>query len=163
MKIKIFVTGGTIDNLNSSNLEKTPKFQNSYIPKLLKQARITENYRIEILFLKDSRLITDKDRLKILEKCKNCREDKIIVTHGTMTMPLTAEFLGKAKLDKTVVLVGSAVPSKKNNSDAKFNLGFAFAAVQMLPNGVYVAMNGKIFSWKNVRKNLKTGFFEKEK
>ena len=163
MRIKIFVTGGTIDSLSSSNLEKTPKFQNTYIPKLLKQSRITKNYRIEILFLKDSRIITEKDRLRILEKCKNCKEDNIVITHGTMTMPLTAKFLGRHKKNKTIVLVGSAIPAKKPNSDAKFNIGFALAAVQMLPNGIYVAMNGNIFSWNNVKKNIKTGIFEKER
>lgn len=75
---------------------------------------------------------------------------------------MTAKFLGKSKLKKTIVLTGSAVPAKNENSDAKFNLGFAMAAAQMLPIGVYIAMNGKIFLWNNVRKNLKTGFFEKE-
>ena len=78
-------------------------------------------------------------------------------------MPLTAKFLGKNNLKKTIVLTGSAIPGNKEKSDALFNLGFALAAVQTLPKGVYVSMNGKIFLWNNAEKNLKTGFFEKER
>lgn len=163
MKIKVLITGGTIDGLDYCYEKKAPKKFNSYIPKILEQARLSLDYDVETLFFKDSKFVTDKDRKIILEKCKSCKENKILITHGTMTMPLTAKFLGKHKLNKTIVLVGSAMPAKKENSDAKFNLGFALATVQILPNGIYIAMNGNLFLWNNVRKNLKTGFFEKEK
>ena len=163
MTIKIFITGGTIDDLNYGYEDKKQNSPKSLIPALLKQARLSEKYDAEVLFMKDSRLVTDEERKIIFENCKNCKENKIIITHGTMTMPITAKFLGKSSIKKTIVLTGSALPAKSKKSDAMFNLGFAFAAVQILKNGVYVAMNGKIFLWNNVSKNLKTGYFEKEK
>ena len=161
MKIKVFVMGGTIDNLEYDSEAKVPK-QKSMVPDLLKISRISVDYSVEEVCFKDSKFVNDSDRNLLLKRCKDCSEDKIIVTHGTMTMEMTAKHLGKGKLAKTIVLLGSAIPGNKKNSDALFNIGLGFAAVQLLPNGVYVAMNGKIFSNDNVKKNLKTGFFEKE-
>lgn len=161
MRIRIFITGGTIDGLEYDSQEKAPKKFTSIIPKILEESRVKADCRTEILMLKDSRFINDEDRKTILEKCRNCVENKIIITHGTMTMPLTAKFLGKSGIKKTIVLTGSAIPVKDEKSDAKFNIGFAMAAVETLPKGVYVAINGVIFNSTNVKKNLKTGFFEK--
>ncbi len=161
MTIKIFITGGTIDNLDI-NKPKTDEseFKETQVPKILKQARITLPVETEKLMLKDSRELTNKDRELILKKCQECKEEKIIITHGTFTMPETARLLGKKIENKTIVLTGSAIPFNEKNSDALFNLGCAISAVQALPKGVYVTMNGKIFSWDNVTKNLKTGEFE---
>ncbi len=111
---------------------------------------------------KDSKFVTDDDRALVLKKCLECAEEKIVITHGTMTMSETAKYLGKRKLQKTIVLFGSAMPANKANSDALFNLGAALSTVQLLPIGVYIVMNGKVFSWDNVKKNLDTGFFETE-
>ena len=163
MKIKIFVTGGTINNLEYNSEDKAPKNLKSLIPELLEKSRISVDYNYEALMMKDSRFVNDEDRKIISEKCKKCKENKIIISHGTMAMAITANFLGKSRIKKTIVLTGSAIPANKENSDALFNLGFAIASVQILKNGVYIAMNGKIFSWDNVRKNLKTGMFEEEK
>lgn len=163
MTIKVFITGGTIDNLEYDTEDKAPKNQKSIIPNLLEKSRISLDYDVEEVCFKDSRFVNDKDRELLLKRCKECSEEKIIVTYGTMTMPITAKYLGKSKLPKTIVLLGSAIPGNKDNSDALFNIGLAFASVQLLPHGVYVTMNGKIFSWDNVKKNLDTGFFETEK
>ena len=163
MTIKIFVTGGTIDNLRYNSESKAPKNPKTLIPELLKQAKISNDYNIEILFMKDSKFATDEDRKFILGKCTECRENRIIITHGTASMARTAKFLGKSEIGKTIVLTGAAIPANKKNSDALFNLGFAFSAVQNLKNGVYVAMNGKLFLWNNVKKNFNTGFFDEEK
>ena len=160
MSIRILITGGTIDDLEYNSLDKAPKFPKSIIPSVLKKARVTLDFNTEILMLKDSKFITKKDRKIILKKCGECKEDKIIITHGTMTMPLTAKFLGEKNIKKTIVLLGSAIPTNKKDSDALFNLGTAMAAVQLLPKGVYITMNGKIFNWDNVRKNKRTGKFE---
>lgn len=105
-KIRILITGGTIDDLDYDKEESAPKNHQSLIPELLKQSRITANYEVEILMQKDSRVVTDKDRKLILERCQNCNEDRIIITHGTFTMPNTAKFLGKANINKTIVLSG---------------------------------------------------------
>jgi len=163
MAIKVFITGGTIDNLEYSSEDQAPKNQKSIIPELLQQARITLGYNAEEIIFKDSRFVTSKDRKLIFQKCEKCKEDKIIITHGTMTLADTAKYLGQKNITKTIVLTGAAIPSNNPDSDALFNIGFAFSAVQSLPSGVYVAMNGKIFSWQNVKKNLDTGFFEEEK
>jgi L-asparaginase len=80
-----------------------------------------------------------------------------------MTMAITAKYLGEKKLKKTIVLIGSLIPAKKNNSDALFNLGTAFAAVELLPHGVYITMHGEIFNYDNAQKNLKTGLIQKKK
>jgi L-asparaginase len=90
----------------------------------------------------------------------NCSENNVIVTHGTDTMVETAGFLGKNVKGKTVVLVGAMIPYAFGASDALFNLGCAFSAVQTLPPGVYITMNGNILLWDNVRKNKESGEFE---
>jgi L-asparaginase len=162
MKIKVLITGGTIDDLDYEREEDAPQNHESLIPELLEQARVTPEYDSEILMQKDSRVITDKDRELILEKCKASSEDRIIITHGTYTMPGTAKYLGKVGLDKTIVLFGAHIPANKPNSDALFNLGTAFIAVQLLSKGVYVLMNGKVFTWDNVRKDFPTGYFKEE-
>jgi|SRR3989344_59169 len=160
MKIKIFITGGTIDDLDYDSIEKAPVNHQSLIPNILKVARITEDYTFEVLMQKDSKFVVDIDREFILKKCQECEERKIIITHGTMTTPETARYLDNHKLPKTIVLTGAAIPANKENSDAAFNLGAAFMAVQIFPTGVYVSMNGKSFKAAEVKKNLNTGYFE---
>ncbi len=163
MKIKIFITGGTIDGVDYETEDQAPNNPKSVIPHLLENSRVSYDYDVEVFCLKDSRFIDDAERNSLLNKCKECPEGNILITHGSLTMPITAKFLGKAKLQKTIILVASIIPGNMQNSDALFNIGFAFAASQLLPHGVYVTMNGKVFSWDNVRKNLETGYFEKER
>lgn len=163
MSIKFFITGGTIDGLEYQLEEDAPKEHRSLIPELLKQARVTVKRNVEELFHKDSRHISNDDRALIYKKCLECKEDKIIITHGAMTMIATAKYLGKNSLHKTIVLVGAMVPANKEKSDAFFNIGAAVSAVQLLPVGVYIVMNGQIFSWDNVKKNLEKAIFETEK
>ena len=108
----------------------------------------------------DSLEMTDADRDRILSECTQCGENKLVITHGTDTMEVTARRLGEAGLPKTIVLTGAMIPYKFGSSDGLFNMGTALAFVQSLPDGVYVAMNGKIFTWDNVRKNRIKGTFE---
>lgn len=162
MTIRVFITGGTID---CERIEKGNKyiFTKTHLPEMLKQARNKEDIKSEVLMLKDSIHMTDTDRKKILQSCKECKEDKIIITHGTDTMVETAKVLGKDIENKTIVLLGAMIPYNQKDSDALFNLGCAFSAVQSLPKGVYITMNGKIFSWNNVRENRKLLIFEELK
>jgi L-asparaginase len=102
----------------------------------------------------------DENRRSVLEACTRAAERRIIITHGTDTMAETARLIGTAKLDKTIVLTGAMIPYKILDSDALFNFGTAFSAVQLLPSGVYIAMNGRIFDWDKVRKNKAQGIFE---
>jgi L-asparaginase len=108
----------------------------------------------------DSLEMTDEDRQIIVDQCQRAAEDKIVITHGTDTMEVTARVLGGAIREKTVVLTGAMIPYKFGSSDGLFNLGSALAFVQTLPYGVYIAMNGKYFHWNDVRKNKQTGQFE---
>ncbi len=159
-EIRIFVTGGTIEGIEKDLGERgTGK---TCIPELLEDIGVGHGYPVEVLMLKDSRDIGEKDREAIFRKCAGCAEKKIIIIHGTWTMPLTAKYLGKRGIGKTIVLVGSRVPAKEKGSDAKANLAFAIGSVQKLPAGVYITMDGKVFSHENVRKNPDTGFFEEE-
>jgi L-asparaginase len=160
MTIKVFVTGGTIDNLEYAKNEDAPRHKRTVVPSLLKQGRATVEYGVEVILFKDSKFITESDRELVYSKCKQCKENKIVITHGTMTMASTAKYLSEKKLKKTIVLTGSALLSKHKTSDALFNLGSAIIAVQMLPIGVFVIMNGRVFPGENAKKNLKTGFFE---
>jgi L-asparaginase len=97
--------------------------------------------------------------------CMESPEDKIIITHGTFTMPITAKFLGQKNIRKTIILTWAMVPANKENSDALFNIWTAVAviqALQRLGHWVYITMNGKIFPWNDVRKNVEDGIFELE-
>jgi L-asparaginase len=115
---------------------------------------------IRTLMMIDSLEMTDQDREIIVENCLKAAESQIVITHGTDTMEATARCLGKAMPDKTIVLTGAMIPYKFGSSDGLFNLGSALAFVQTLPPGVYIAMNGRCFSWNNVRKNRESGEFE---
>ncbi len=160
MAIKIFVTGGSFDK-EYDEIEEKLLFKDTRIPEILKRSRCGVEVDIRTLMLVDSLDITFADRAVIVENCKNAKEDKIIITHGTSTMSETAKAIGQAKLEnKTIVLTGAMIPYKLGKSDAMFNLGTALAFVQALPPGVYVAMNGRCFNWYNVKKNEKLGVFE---
>jgi L-asparaginase len=157
--IRVLITGGTIDKeYNPVTGELT--FAKSHLTNMLSQVRCRVKVVIEEIMLKDSLQMRSEDREEILEKCVACPENGIIITHGTDTMVETARVLGKSLKGKTVVLVGALIPYAFGASDALFNLGCAFSAVQTLPGGVYITMNGKIFSWGHVRKNRESGEFE---
>lgn len=159
-KIRILITGGTID------AEKITRdkylFEKTHLPQMLKQGRLTVPVILKVLMLKHSLEIGDEDRRLILQEIENSKEDKIIITHGTSTMVTTTKFLGNKTKKKTVVLTGAIIPFNKPGSDSLFNLGSAIIAVQILPPSVYIVMNGKIFKWNNVNKNIKKMIFETE-
>ncbi len=159
MSIKLFITGGTIDKqYNSLNGELI--FDKTHLPEILKQAKNKININQEVLMLKDSLDMNNDDRAMILEKCKATSEEKILITHGTDTMVETAQVLGKNISNKTIVLTGAMIPFSFGNTDALFNIGTAITAAQILPNRVFITMNGHIFSYDNVRKNKEIGEFE---
>lgn len=159
MSIRIFITGGTFDK-EYNELNGQLYFKDTHIQELLNLGRCRVDVDIRTLMMVDSLEMTDDDRQLIARQCQNSDEDKIIITHGTDTMAETAEILAKETRDKTIVLTGAMIPYKFGSSDGLFNLGSALAFVQALPTGVYVAMNGRYFTWDNVRKNKQTGGFE---
>jgi L-asparaginase len=129
---------------------------------MLKLGRCKLQYEIRTLMMIDSLDMADYDRNIILENCIRCKEDHVVITHGTDTMEDTARVLGSAAIPKTIVLTGAMIPFKFGSSDGLFNLGSALAFSQCLPSGVYIAMNGRCFAWNNVHKNRKTGEFEEK-
>ncbi len=159
MSIRIFVTGGTFDK-EYNEIKGELYFKDTHLPELLKLGRCTLDVSIRTLMMVDSLEITDSDRQLIIENCKRCKEDRIIITHGTDTMTETGKALAETISNKTIVLTGAMIPYKFGSSDGFFNMGNALAFAQSLPHGVYVAMNGKYFAWNKVKKNRKTGFFE---
>ncbi|OFY62808.1 MAG: asparaginase [Bacteroidetes bacterium RIFCSPLOWO2_02_FULL_36_8] len=159
MAIKLFVTGGTFDK-EYNELDGTLYFKDSHINEMLLLGRSRLDISIRTLMLVDSLEMTEADRQLIVQNCKRAKEDRIVITHGTDTMVETAKILASANVPKTIILTGAMIPYKFGSSDGLFNLGASLAYVQVLPNGVYVVMNGKYFNWDRVRKNKGTGLFE---
>lgn len=159
MSIRIFVTGGTFDK-EYNELTGQLYFNDTHLSEMLVLGRSRLDVDVRTLMMVDSLDMTDMDRTLIVDHCMKCETDKIVITHGTDTMSVTAEILAAKINDKTIVLTGAMIPYKFGSSDGLFNLGSALAFVQTLPSGVYVAMNGKIFKAGNVRKNKQTGEFE---
>ncbi len=158
MTVKILVTGGTFDKeYKETNGELI--FNNTHINEMLKMGRSKVEIKIRTLMMIDSLEMNEYHRHIILEKCKNSKENKIIITHGTDTMTETAKYLGEKIKDKTIVLTGAMIPYTFGSSDGMFNLGSAMAFVQSLPTGVYIAMNGRYFDYDNVKKDKINGEF----
>ena len=157
--VRIFITGGTFDK-EYDELRGELYFKETHMAELLELGRSRLDVRIKTLMMIDSLVMTDADRKFILHSCKDASEKHIVITHGTDTMEITAKVLGAAGLNKTIILTGAMIPYKFGSSDGLFNIGSALAFAQSLPNGVYVAMQGRYFHWDNVRKNRAGGFFE---
>ncbi len=156
--IRFLITGGTIDK-EYNELNGELFFPKSHLSIMLAQARCNYPVVTEQLMLKDSLEMSVSDRETIKKACLTATENYILITHGTDTMVETAKCLGSIK-DKTIVLFGAMVPYSLGDSDALFNLGCAFSAVQVLQNGVYICMNGQIFPWDNVQKLKHLGIFD---
>ncbi len=158
MTIRIFTTGGTFDKIY---FDAKSEFHigDTIIGALLEEANVDFDYEIESLLKKDSLEMDEIDRTLIRNAVANVSNHRILITHGTDTMVETAQaLLGIA--DKTIVLFGAMQPARMRYSDAMYNLGVASAAVQLLPAGVYLAMNGKIFDPRKVTKNRSLNRFE---
>lgn len=158
MKIKIFATGGTIDKVyfdkNSDFEVGEPQAQ-----AILDSANVDLDYCVESILKKDSLEFSDADRKMIRDRVVSDGADRIIITHGTDTMVDTAQHLYDIA-DKTVVLTGAMLPARFKDSDAIFNIGCAIMAVQTLPAGVYIVINGRVFDPQSTKKNLQLKRFE---
>jgi L-asparaginase len=158
--IRIFVTGGTFDK-TYDEIHGRLAFADSHLPEMLELGRSRVEVSIRTLMMIDSLEMTAADREIIVGNCAHCAESRIVVTHGTDTMVETAAALASGVAGKTVVLTGAMIPYAFGSSDGLFNLGSALSFVQLLPTGVYIAMNGQHFAWDRVRKNRQTGVFER--
>ena len=158
MKIKFITTGGTIDKVyfdDKSEYEVGPP----QIIEILRDVHATIEFEVESVLRKDSLDLTDADRQLICERVEADPCPRIIVTHGTDTMVQTAQVLQRIA-GKTIVLTGSMQPARFRVTDAVFNIGMAIGAVQALPPGVYLAMNGRIFDPNRTRKSREKNCFE---
>ncbi len=158
MRIKIFSVGGTIDKVY---FDKLSQYEVGFpsIRAILGSLPIAFDYEIESLLRKDSLDMNDADRDLIRARVAAESCDKIIITHGTDTMVETGKVLGGIE-GKCIVLTGAMEPADFKSSDAVFNVGVAVGAVSALPDGVYLAMNGRIFDPFKCRKNRDLGIFE---
>ena len=159
MPIRIFITGGTFDK-EYDEITGSLFFKDTHMREMLELGRSKIDVDIRTLMMVDSLEMTPEDRNLVVENCKNAKEEKIIITHGTDTMTETGRMLAKASIEKTIVLTGAMIPYKFGSSDGLFNLGSALGFVQSLPKGIYIAMNGRYFDYDKVKKNKETGIFE---
>jgi len=160
--LRLLVTGGTFDK-EYDEIGGTLFFKDTHVPEMLRLGRCRVPVVVETVMLIDSLQMTDDDRASIADRCRASAEDRIVITHGTDTMVETAAALAGAlgpDPEKTIVLTGAMIPYAFGSSDGLFNLGSALSFVQVLPAGVYLAMNGQYFSWDRVKKNRETGTFE---
>jgi L-asparaginase len=160
--IRVLVTGGTFDK-EYNELSGSLSFKDTHLPEMLRLGRSRVEVSVRTLMMIDSLDMTDADRAIIVGQCRHLAEARILITHGTDTMVETARAIATAQppLDgKTIVLTGAMVPYAFGSSDGLFNLGSALSFVQVLPPGIYIAMNGRVFEWDQVRKNKETGTFE---
>jgi L-asparaginase len=159
MTLRVIATGGTFDK-HYDEISGVLGFSAGHLQGAIARARITLPVTLQELPFLDSLDMQDADRARILAACRDAAETAVVVIHGTDTMPQTAAVLGAAALPRTIVLTGAMIPYEIANSDALFNFGFACGVAQVLPHGVYIAMNGQYFDWRNVRKNRLAGVFE---
>ena len=159
MRITFITTGGTIDKDYGAGIG-TYDFTigNPIVSDVLQKVNPNFKYDVLPVLKKDSLDFSDSDRSLILDTCVNQKNDKIIITHGTDTLVKTAAFLSTIE-NKVIVILGATKPEKLKDSDASFNIGCAVGAINFLKNGVYVAMNGRIYDWDNCVKD-KTGQFK---
>ena len=160
MAIRILITGGTFDK-EYDELTGRLYFRETHVPEMLGRGRSRLDVVVETVMMIDSLDLDDEGRAEIVARCRAAEERAIVLTHGTDTIVETARALAAAGLrEKTIVLTGAMVPYAFGSSDGLFNLGSALSFAQVLPPGVYVAMNGRHFAWDRVRKNRETGMFE---
>ena len=149
--IAVLTTGGTFDKIY---FDAKSKFEvgDSTVSALLNQGVVNHPYEITEIMRKDSLELGDKEREQIRNAVEATDAKLVVITHGTDTMTETAQCLGDFP-EKVIVLTGALSPARFSDTDALFNLGMAFGAVQSMPPGVYIAMNGTIFDARHVQKN----------
>lgn len=158
MALRIIATGGTFDK-QYDPIRGNLGFDDSHLPEILSTARLSEPAILEIVSMIDSLDMGGEQRTEILEACRRSPEDRIIIIHGTDTMTDTAKIIGESELPKCIILTGAMVPYSVSRSDALFNLGTAVMASQLAGEGTWIAMNGRILPWNDVRKDREKGLF----
>lgn len=120
------------------------------------------SFEVHSVCAKDSQEISDADRSQILNACEEWPGDQIIITHGTDTLVETACYLGNRAgnlATKRICLTGAMLPEKFVDTDAHFNMGVCFGALDVAMPGIYVCMNGRVREWSSVGRDLNSGIF----
>lgn len=160
--IRILTTGGTFDKQYDA-VKGELTFRESHLPKILNQARVTLPIHLDALFAVDSLVMTEEQRMVIVDNAMASIEELVVIIHGTDTMVNTASLLQsktKENDNHVYIFTGAMIPYALEDSDAVFNLGCAIASVQLLQPGVYITMGGRVYSADAVRKNKEKGIFE---
>ncbi len=158
MQLEIFTTGGTIDKVYF-DAKSTFEVGEPQITEVLREANLSIDYQVTPLLRKDSLDLTDDDRALLRQAIQNSSASRIVITHGTDTMTETARALADIP-GKTIVLTGAMQPARFRFTDAVFNIASAIIAAQTLLEGVYIAMNGRIFDPYKTHKNVEQNRFE---
>ncbi len=161
IKITVLATGGTFDKNYCDDLSDY-RIGKPQVTEILQQANVGFETVVEAIIGKDSLDMTAEDRRLLYQRVAEDTNSRVVITHGTDTMVETAQALAPIK-DKTIVITGAMQPARFRNTDAHFNAGFAFAAVRLLPAGVYIAMNGLILNPEEAVKNRAQARFERRK
>ncbi|MBU2644160.1 asparaginase [bacterium] len=156
--VKIYAVGGTIDKIYFDGKGQY-QIGDPEIGKILEEGNVRFSYDLTAICHKDSLDMTDEDRAEIRDRIQPDEHPRILIPCGTDTMIETATALQRIP-GKTIVLTGSMQPAKFKGSDATFNVGYAVTALQIIPPGVYIAMNGQLFDPDHALKNIERNCFE---
>jgi L-asparaginase len=159
--VHFILTGGTIDSFYNGKIDTVEPFKKSSIPRAIDNLNLHIKTKFTQVCMKDSRHLTEKDMNNVYNTIKKSKDKYFIVCHGTYCMPDTARYLAARlkKHNKTIIFTGSMVPIGFPASDAMFNLGFSISEIFHLESGIYVSMNGKIFSPNEIAKLIGKGQF----
>ena len=158
LQINILTCGGTIDKVYF-DAKSEYEVGEPQIQTILQKANVSFDYTVEAVVQKDSLEMTDEDRTKLYQRISISKGTKFLVTHGTDTMIETAKYVSDIE-GKTIVFTGSMEPARFYETDAVFNVGCAVIALQTLPPGVYVIINGRVFDPHTTKKNVAASLFE---
>ncbi|MBQ7401021.1 MAG: asparaginase [Lentisphaeria bacterium] len=156
--IEVILTGGRIEKVINEEIGRL-NYTDTSFKAWVEQAHCPLNFSKHLLMLKDSQDITDADLEAITACCTHTPGKRVIIAHGVNTMIRTALHLKQFEIPKTIVLFGAFVPYSLQKSDALFNFGTALAASQLLPHGVYIAMNGIVIPAEKAMRDPQTGGF----
>ena len=156
--IEVILTGGRLEKVLNEEIGRLV-YTDTVFKSLVEQARCTLKFQKHALMLKDSREINEVDLEAIAACAEHTAGKRVIISHGIHTLIRTAQYLQAKEIQKTIVLFGAFVPFSLNRSDALFNFGAAAAAVQCLPIGVHVVMNGQLIPADKALRDPESGEF----
>jgi L-asparaginase len=156
--LTVITTGGTIDKVYF-DAKSDYQIGAPQIGEILNQLGVAFEFEVVPVLRKDSLDMDDADRAAIRAAIERQPHRHVLVTHGTDTMVETARALQDIE-GKVIVQTGALNPARFQGSDAVFNVGCAVGAVQTAADGVWIAMNGRVWDPRRVRKNRAANRFE---